>query len=109
MVSLLLARCWTSSSGVTNLSHGWVPRGMQPGGGDVGRGRIDPDHLRAQPRERLAQQTCAATDIENAQARQATQAPRVAIELAAGGVADIGESQRIDLVQRGHLALGVPP
>ena len=82
---------------------------MQPRGGDVGRRRIDPDHLRAQPRERLAQQTRAATDVEDAQTRQAAQAPRIALELAAGGVTDIGEPQRIDLVQRGHLAFGVPP
>ena len=67
------------------------------------------DHLRAQPRERLAQQAGAAADIEDAQTRQAVQAFGVALELAAGGVADIAEPQRIDLVQRGHLAPGVPP
>ena len=40
---------------------------------------------------------------------EAIQAFDVALELAAGGVADIGQPQRIDLVQRRHLAVGVPP
>jgi hypothetical protein len=76
---------------------------------DIGGGGIDPDHLGAEPRERLAQQPGAAADIEDAQAGKAVQAFDVALELAAGGVADIGQPQRIDLVQRGHLAPGVPP
>ena len=83
--------------------------GMQFRGGDVGGGGIDADHLRAEPRERLAQQPGAAADIEQAQAREAVEALGVAVELAAGGVADIGQPQRVDLVQRRHLAVGVPP
>ena len=82
--------------------------GMQLGGRDVAGGGIDADHLGAEPGERLAQQPGAAADVEDAQARQAVQALDVALELAAGGVADIGEPQRIDLVQRRHLAVADP-
>ena len=48
--------------------------GVQPRRGDIAGGGIDPDHLRAQPGERLAQQPGAAADIEDAQAPQAIQA-----------------------------------
>jgi len=83
--------------------------GMQFRRRDIGGGRIDADHLGAEPGERLAQQAGAAADIEDAQAGQAIQAFDVALELAAGGIADIGQPQRIDLVQRRHLAVGIPP
>jgi hypothetical protein len=83
--------------------------GVQLGGGDVGGGGIDADHLGTKSGERLAQQAGATTDIEDAQAGQAVQAFDVALELATGGVADIGQPQRIDLVQRRHLAVGIPP
>src|SRR5690606_29472239 len=62
-----------------------------------------------EPGQRFAQQPRAATDIEHAQALETGQAARIAVELAAGGVADIAEPQRVDLVQRGHLALRIPP
>ena len=83
--------------------------GMQFRRRDIAFGRIDPDHLGAEPGERLAQQPGAAADIEDAQAGKAIQAFDVALELAAGGVADIAQPQRIDLVQRRHLAVGIPP
>jgi hypothetical protein len=83
--------------------------GMQSRRRDVAGGRIDSDYLRAEPGERLAQQSGAAADVEDAQAGQAVQAFDVALELAAGGVANIGQPQRVDPVQRRHLAVGVPP
>ena len=104
-----LAHVHLFSRGAAIVDRQMALVGMQLGGRDIGGGWIDPDHLRAQPRERLAQQAGAAADIEDAQSGKAIQAFDVALELAAGGVADIGQPQRIDLVQRGHLALGVPP
>ena len=41
--------------------------GMEFRRGDVGRGGVDPDHLGAEPRERLAQKARAAADIEQPQ------------------------------------------
>src|SRR3979490_2859054 len=48
-------------------------------------------------------------DIEDAQARQAVEPLGVAREPPAGGIADIGEADRIELVQRRHLAARIPP
>ena len=83
--------------------------GMQLRRGDIGLRRIDSDHLRAQPRQRFAQQSGAAADIQHAQAREAAETLGVAAERLARRVADIAQPQRIDPVQRRHLALGIPP
>jgi hypothetical protein len=83
--------------------------GVQPGCSNVGSGRIDADHLRAEPRERLAQQPRTTADVEHPQAGQAVQALDVALEFPCRRIADITEPQRIDLVQRRHLAVRVPP
>jgi hypothetical protein len=83
--------------------------GMQIGRGNIGRRRIDTGHLCTKPRERFAQQARTTADIEQAQAIEAIQAARIAIELPAGGVADEGQPQRIDLVQRRHFAARIPP
>ncbi|MGY4366349.1 hypothetical protein ACVW1A_002414 [Bradyrhizobium sp. LB1.3] len=83
--------------------------GVQLRGGDVADRRIDADDLRTQARQRLAQQAGAAADVEHAQTAEAVQAAQVAFELAAGRIADVAEPQRVDPVQRGHLAVWVPP
>lgn len=70
-----------------------TPLGMKFGDRDVGGRRIYTDHLRAKTRQRLAQQASAAANVENAQSRQAIQTLRVAVELAARRIADIGQPQ----------------
>ena len=73
------------------------------------RRRIGPDHRRAEARERLAQEAAAAADIEDSQAAEAGWARGVAAEPPAGRVADIGEANRIEIVQDRHFAVRVPP
>ena len=48
-------------------------------------------------------------DVEDAESFETAQAADIAVELAARRVANEGQAQRIDLVQRRHLAVGVPP
>ena len=66
------------------------------------------DHI-LQPGERLGQDTTAATDIEDAQVVEAIETLGITAEARAGMVADIGEADRIELVQDRHLAARVPP
>ena len=83
--------------------------GMQLCHRDIALGRIGADDGRAEPRQRLRQNAAAAADIEDAQAFQAIELLGVAVEPLAGGVADVGEPHRIELVQHRHLAARVPP
>jgi hypothetical protein len=84
-------------------------RGVQARRRDVGLRRVHPDHGRPQPGQRFAQDAGAAADIEDAQPVEAFAAFGVAGELPAGGVADIGEAGRIELVQHAHAAARIPP
>ena len=68
-----------------------------------------PHHRRTQARQRLGQNSSAAADIEEAQARKAVEPLPVAFELPAGRIADVSKAGRVEFVQRGHLAAGVPP
>ena len=107
--TVLYAQTGTVTGRVIDASNNQPLAGVQLRRRNVALRRIDADHLRAESRQRLAQQAGAATDIEDAQAFEAGQAARVAVELAAGGVANEREPQRIDLVQRRHLAARIPP
>ena len=71
--------------------------------------RIGADHRRAEPRQRLTQDAGPAADIEEAQARKAIEALRIAAEMLGRAVADVGQPDRIELVQRGHRPVRVPP
>jgi hypothetical protein len=83
--------------------------GMSPGDLDIDGDRIGAQHGGAEPCERLRQNAAAAADIENAQILQAIEALGVAAKARAGLIADIGEADRIELVQDRHLAARVPP
>ena len=54
---------------------------MQPGGGDIGGGRVGADHGSAEARQRLAQDAAAAADVEDAQAGKRVESLLVAPEL----------------------------
>src|SRR5947207_3229667 len=65
-----------NSSGATNFSHRWVPRGR----------------------------------TRNTYSAPVTvSAPRVACELAADHLLDEGQSNRVELMEHGHFAAGIPP
>jgi hypothetical protein len=76
---------------------------------DVGRRRVYPHHVGAQPGQRLGQDAAAAADVEDAQALERVEPPGVAVEASGDPVADVADAQRIELVQRRHLAARVPP
>ncbi len=58
---------------------------------------VDPRDVRARSRHRLAEQAAAAADVEHTQARERR------------SLCDVGEAQRIDLVQHPELTRRVPP
>ena len=76
---------------------------------DVALRRIGADDRRAEPRQRLAENAAAAADIEDAQAGKAVEPLRIAVEMRGGAVADVSEPDRIELVQRRHRPVRVPP
>src|SRR4249920_518603 len=71
--------------------------------------RVDAGDGCAEPRQRLAHETPAATDLEHAQAGKARRPSRVALEPPAKLVADIGQPHRIDAVELAEGAALVPP
>ena len=73
---------------------------------DIALGRIGADDGGAKPRQRLAQDTAAAADIENAQRCEGVEPPAIARELAARRVLDESEPHRVELVQHPHAAAG---
>ena len=72
--------------------------------------RIGADHRRAEPRQRLAT-GCRRRSRYRGCASPSRQSRllRIAAEMPAGRVADIGQPDRIELVQHRHLAARVPP
>lgn len=76
---------------------------------DVGLGSVGPDHLGAEAGHRLAQKPAAAADVEDAQALERTGFAWIAPEALRHLVADIGEADGVELVQRAKLAVRVPP
>ena len=82
---------------------------MGLGGLDILRRRVDAGHIGAEPRQRLAHEPAAAADIEHAQAGEARRPLGVAAESAAELVADIGQAQRVDAVERPEGTALVPP
>ena len=88
----------------------------QTGLGGMGLGRADialrgicPCDGEAEPRHGLRQQASAAADIQQRQSIERAQGTRVAAEM--GGHLALEERQphRIEFVQRGKLARGIPP
>ena len=79
--------------------------------GDFDRrpGRVGADDRGAEPRQRLAQDTAAAADVEKAQAREAVEPLGIAVECGGHLVADIADAGRIELVQCLGLAVRIPP
>ena len=76
---------------------------------DVCRRGVDPGDLRAQPRERLAHQSAAAADVEDAQPRQRVRRVEVAVEVCRNLFGDEAQPGRVDLVQRAEVTVRVPP
>ena len=83
--------------------------GVRLGGRNVFLGRIGADHPRAQARERLRKNAAAAADIEHAQVLEAVELLRIATKARRRLIADIGEPDRIELVQRRHGPARIPP
>ena len=82
---------------------------MGPGNADIALGSIRSQHAGAHPRHRFRQKAAAAADVEQAQAFERPVRLRIAAELLADLVADIGNADRIELVQRLELAGRIPP
>ncbi len=88
---------------------------MQAGGVDIAGGRVDADHLGAEPGKRLAEDAAAAADLNERKSgkrlARADIAPaavrrwKVACEL----VSDESDADRIELVQGPHGPVRVPP
>jgi hypothetical protein len=76
---------------------------------DILLGRIGADHRCAEPRQRLRQDAGAAADIEDAQAVEAVEFLGVEVEMGRRLGADIGQAQRVELMQRRHWPARVPP
>ena len=76
---------------------------------DVARGRINANHVGAQPAHRLAQQAAPAADINKAQTGKRLGGCRIKGEMPERHLADIGEPYRVEFVQRLELAVRVPP
>ena len=64
----------------------------------AGRG-VGADDRSAEPRQGLAENAAATSDVENAQAGKAVEPRRIAAEMCGGTIADISEAHRIELVQ----------
>ena len=73
--------------------------------------RVSPPSTAAPSRARgSGKNAAAAADIENAQAGKAVEPGRIAVANSeAPAVANIGEPDRVELVQRRHRSAGVPP
>src|SRR5690606_39497549 len=76
---------------------------------NVGLGGISAHHFGPETRHRLAQKAAAAPDIEYPQALERFGRARITPEPGRDVVADIGEANGIELVQRAELAVRVPP
>src|SRR5262249_48968864 len=82
---------------------------MRARGGNIVFRWIDADHLRAQSRQRLRQNTATAADIEDAQTLQTVEFSWIAIEMCRGLVSDITEANWIEFMQRRHGPARIPP
>jgi len=83
--------------------------GMAAGDDDVAGGRIDAGHLPAHPRQRLGQQPAAAADIQYREPGERAQRLGIAMEMPHHRIADHAQPGRVHGMERGHLALLVPP
>ena len=72
-------------------------------------GGVGGDEVGAEAAQRLAEQPGAAADIEHAQARQRPRRQRLAIEVTAAMVADVGEACRVEAMQGAHRPARIPP
>src|SRR5689334_4682197 len=82
---------------------------MRPRNCDHFRGGIDAGDLGPQPRQRLAQQSRAAADIEHRLADERRAAALVALPMLVDLIADIFQTHWIELVEHGFRPFGVPP
>ncbi len=83
--------------------------GMEARNLDVATGRINADHLGAQPAHRLAQQAATAANINKTQTRKWLSGSRIKGKMPERHLADIGKPDRIEFMQRLELAVRVPP
>lgn len=72
-------------------------------------GRIDADDPRPEKSRRLAEEPAAAADIENAEPGKREVGGRVSPSKARNPVANEGQTDRVELMQRREPAVGVPP
>ena len=70
---------------------------------------IDAGDRRAESRHRFAQKSAAAADVEKLEVLKGLGGKRVATEMVCYAVPDIGDSHRVEPVQRTELAVGIPP
>ena len=82
---------------------------MKAGHLDVGFRGIHAHDLGAEPRHRFAQKPAAAADVEDAQAFEGIGGVGITPEMGRHLVADIGQPDGVELVQRTELAVRVPP
>ena len=68
--------------------------------------RIGADHRRTQPRERFRQDAAAAADIQHPKVFQAVELFGIAAEAGRCLIPNIGEPDRVELVQRRHADAG---
>src|SRR5690606_6651066 len=76
---------------------------------DVSLGCIRAHHFGSETRHRLAQKASAAANIEYPQTLERLSCARITPEPGRDMVADIGQANGVELVQRAELAVRVPP
>src|SRR5262249_33574243 len=82
---------------------------MRRSGIDFSPRWVDPNAFRAQPRKRLRQDATAASDIQKAHSLETVELLGIAIKAGGGLVADVGKTDGIELMQRGHRPARIPP
>src|SRR5579872_3728149 len=83
--------------------------GVCTGDCDVGLRGVDAGHGRTEAPQWLGDQAAAAADVEDAQAVERSEGPRIAAEMRHESLADEAEARRIEPMQRRHRASGIPP
>src|SRR5262245_14494294 len=82
---------------------------MRTSGIDIFLRWVDANDFRAQPRKRLRQDATAASDIQKAHSLETVELLGIAIKAGGGLVADVGKTDGIELMQRGHRPARIPP
>ena len=83
--------------------------GVSARGFDRGGGRIEADHVRAEPRQRLGEQSGPAADVEEVDARERQAGRGLKPEMAGDEIARPGDPDRVQPMQGRHRPVRVPP